>query len=348
MSDEIMIRVEHLEKTFSTRERTVEALRDINLEIIKGEIFGIIGYSGAGKSTLIRCFNMLEPPTGGTVFVDGKEITKLSKTELREERKQMGMIFQHFNLLSSRTVRANIAYPLEVAGWQKEKINSRVSELLELVGLSEEADAYPAQLSGGQKQRVGIARAIANNPKVLLCDEATSALDPKTTLSILELLKDINQRLNLTMVVITHEMEVIKHICDRVAIIDEGEIAEFGTVLELFSEPKTDIAHEFLKQVSQNEVPVEIMREFLQKESPSFKLLQLSFLGESTGNPVISELIKRFDLEVNILQGQIERIQEVPYGKLLVSLEGSPEKIDQALSYLKERGIKMEVPGYGA
>ncbi|OEF98757.1 methionine ABC transporter ATP-binding protein [Desulfuribacillus alkaliarsenatis] len=338
-----MIKVDNLQKVYQTNGKSIVALENIDLEITQGEIFGIIGYSGAGKSTLIRCFNMLETPTSGNIIIDNQDITRLSTTQLREKRKEIGMIFQHFNLLSARTVRGNIAYPLEIAGMKKADINKRVDELIHLVGLTNQADSYPAQLSGGQKQRVGIARAIANNPKVLLCDEATSALDPKTTLSILELLKDINRRLGLTMVLITHEMEVIKNICDRVAVIDQGQIAELGTVLQLFSQPKTKIAHEFLKQVTHVEVPEEILANFASKDSATHKLLQLSFLGETTSNPVISDMIKTHDIDINILHGQINRIQDTPYGTLVMTVEGAPENISNALKYLKENNIRIEV-----
>ncbi len=343
-----MIEVSNVGKVYSVSGRSVVALDNISLEIQKGEIFGIIGYSGAGKSTLIRCLNMLESPTSGFIKIDGKDITSLPPADLRRERKEIGMIFQHFNLLSSRTVRGNIAYPLEIAGMKKAQIQSRVSELLDLVGLTSHADAYPAQLSGGQKQRVGIARAIANNPKVLLCDEATSALDPKTTVSILELLKDINKRLGLTMVLITHEMEVIKKICDRVAVIDDGNIAELGTVLQLFSQPKTKIAHEFIKQVTNFEVPESLLQRFDEQASKRQRLLQLSFLGDSTETPVISNLIKKYDVDVSILHGQIDRIQSTPYGTLVIGISGDPDSVSKALEYLAENGVRIEVLADGS
>jgi D-methionine transport system ATP-binding protein len=338
-----MIEVRNLKKVYSVTGKSIVALDNINITIAKGEIFGVIGSSGAGKSTLIRCFNMLETPTSGDIIIDGNNITKLSPAQLREKRREIGMIFQHFNLLSSRTVRGNIAYPLELSGMKKDAINNRVNELLELVGLTNQADAYPAQLSGGQKQRVGIARAIANNPKVLLCDEATSALDPKTTLSILDLLKDINKRLGLTMILITHEMEVIKNICDRVAVIDDGNIAEVGPVVQVFSQPKTLIAHEFVKQVTNFEVPESLLQQFSEKYTDNYKLLQLSFLGESTGTPVISDLIKKFNLSITILHGQIDRIQSIPYGTLVITIEGERENLTQAIQYLTDNDIRIEV-----
>lgn len=254
-----MIRLKQIKKVFQSKEQTVVALEEINLEIAKGEIFGIIGYSGAGKSTLIRIINLLEKPTSGEVWVDNLRIDRLSPEKLRKARQQIGMIFQHFNLLASQTVEKNIALPLEIAGVPKDKIKQRVAELLELVGLSDRASSYPAQLSGGQKQRVGIARALANSPKVLLCDEATSALDPKTTNSILSLLKEINHRLGITIVLITHEMPVIEKICDKVAIIDEGIIVEEGFVAEVFNNPSKAVTKEFVRQVNYLE------REYLPK-----------------------------------------------------------------------------------
>lgn len=339
----VMIQAKNINKTYQIPGRSIVALDNINLDIQKGEIFGIIGYSGAGKSTLIRCFNLLETPTSGTIVIDGQDVTALSNADLRTKRREIGMIFQHFNLLSSRTVRANIAYPLEISGMKKADIHTRVDELLDLVGLTNQADSYPAQLSGGQKQRVGIARAIANNPKVLLCDEATSALDPKTTLSILDLLRDINKRLNLTMVLITHEMEVIKNICDRVAVMDDGYIAELGSVLQVFSRPQTKIAHEFVKQVTNFEVPESLLTHFTSKVSDTYQLLQLSFLGESTEQPVISDLIKRFDVQVSILHGQIDRIQSTPYGTLVITLEGPEDAIAKAMQFLTDNEVRIEV-----
>ncbi|OEF99407.1 methionine ABC transporter ATP-binding protein [Vulcanibacillus modesticaldus] len=244
-----MIKLNNVQKIYDNNKQRVTALKNINLEIKSGEIYGIIGYSGAGKSTLIRLINMLENPTAGEIWVNGQRMDRLNNEKLRLARQKIGMIFQNFNLLSSRTVRQNIAFPLEIAGYPKEKIDKRVSELIKLVGLTERADAYPSELSGGQKQRVGIARALANNPEVLLSDEATSALDPKTTESILNLLWEINRKFGITIILITHEMHVIKKICHRVAVIDGGEIVEEGPVTEVFGNPKKEITKEFVKQV---------------------------------------------------------------------------------------------------
>ena len=249
----LMIKLSHIEKTYDSPSGPVKALKGIDLEIARGEIFGIIGLSGAGKSTLVRCINMLERPTAGQVFVDGKELTKLTSSELREARKDIGMIFQHFNLLSSATVYENIAFPLKLAGVSAAKIEEKVRPLLKLVGLESKADQYPSQLSGGQKQRVGIARALASEPKVLLCDEATSALDPQTTKAILELIRDINRKLQLTVVVITHEMQVVKDICDKVAVIDKGVIAEQGSVIDIFTNPQQPITKEFISVLLSND-----------------------------------------------------------------------------------------------
>lgn len=342
-----MIEVKNLKKVFQVAGKDIVALDDINLTINKGEIFGIIGSSGAGKSTLVRCFNMLERPTAGTVLVDQDDVTQLTSSQLREKRREIGMIFQHFNLLSARTVRDNIAYPLEIAGMKKADIEKRVDELIELVGLTKQASSYPAQLSGGQKQRVGIARAIAHNPKVLLCDEATSALDPKTTTSILDLLKDINKRLGLTLVVITHEMEVIKYLCDRVAVLDGGVVAELGPVVNVFSQPESDTAKEFVKQISNFELPPELLAQFTDRFQDNYKLLRLSFLGESSGTPIISDLIKKYQVNVNILHGQIDRIQSVPYGTLVVNIDGPSDILDQAMAFLEENGVRIEVLGHG-
>ena len=250
-----MIELVNVEKTYHTSSGDIHALKRTSLTINQGEIFGIIGLSGAGKSTLIRCINMLEVPTAGQVFVDGEELTAMTETQLRKARQNIGMIFQHFNLLASRTVFDNIAFPLEIQGLGKDEIKKRVEPLLELVQLQDRADHYPSQLSGGQKQRVGIARALASNPKVLLCDEATSALDPQTTKSILNLLRDINQRLNLTIVMITHQMEVVKEICDRVAVIENGSIIEEGNMIDVFTNPQNQTTKEFVKSVDKNTLP---------------------------------------------------------------------------------------------
>lgn len=339
-----MIEITNLSKIYKTPHHEVMALDNVNLTVNKGEIFGIIGLSGAGKSTLVRCINMLEKPTKGSIFVDGQEITALQKKDLRVARQKISMIFQHFNLLSSRTVFDNIMFPLEIAGVPQPKAHERVSELLELVGLSDKAKVYPEQLSGGQKQRVGIARALANEPKVLLSDEATSALDPQTTRSILKLLKDINAQLNLTILMITHDMNVIKQVCDRVAVIDESRIVEVGDVLSVFTNPQTNTSRSFINTIMKKELPEDLLP-CLTKGSTqeSSQLIRVSFIGSSAGEPLISTLVKKFDVKANILFGNIDRIKDVPYGNLTLELLGTQDLIQQSLSFLKSNGLEVEV-----
>jgi D-methionine transport system ATP-binding protein len=334
-----MIRIENLTKVYvhpQTKEE-ITALQNVNLEIKSGEIFGIIGPSGAGKSTLIRCLNLLEMPTSGSVWIDDEDLTKMSVPKLREKRKQIGMIFQHFNLMSARTVWQNIAYPMEIAGTDKKTIAARVEELLELVGLREKAQVYPAQLSGGQKQRVGIARALANNPKLLLCDEATSALDPQTTKSILHLLLEINQKMKLTIVLITHEMGVIREICDRVAVIDESEIAETNTVLSVFTSPRAEITKEFAANGEEN-FPIDQI-----SLKPGEKLYKLSFVGDSAQKPIISSAIKKFGIDVNILYANIDRLKDIPFGTLVISIAGSQEQVRNTEQFFEQQGLRTEV-----
>lgn len=345
---EIMIQLSHIRKVYEGKNR-VEALKDINLNIDEGEIYGIIGESGAGKSTLIRCINLLEVPTSGEVIIDGVDLTKLNEKQLRHERKNIGMIFQHFNLLSSRTVYDNVAFPLELQGLSKEEIKKRVLPLLELVKLSDRKDNYPSQLSGGQKQRVGIARALASEPKVLLCDEATSALDPQTTQSILALLKDINQKLKLTIVLITHEMNVIKEICDKVAVIEGGHIIEQGPVLDVFTKPQQKTTKDFVGAIIGQDLPKEIREHMTILSEPAANtnpLIVLSFKGNVTDEPIVSGVVKRFDVNVSIIFGTVDYIQETAFGRLIVTLDGEPERVTQALEYLKNLPIGSEVIGY--
>lgn len=343
-----MIELRNVEKTYHSKTGDIHALKPTNLHIKPGEIFGIIGLSGAGKSTLIRCINRLETPTGGTVIVDGEDLTVMKEADLRKARQNIGMIFQHFNLLSSRTVYDNIAFPLQIQGLDKSAIKARIEPLLDLVGLSDRKDHFPAQLSGGQKQRVGIARALASGPKVLLCDEATSALDPQTTKSILELLRDINKRLNLTIVMITHQMQVVKEICDRVAVIENGAIIEEGSLLELFTAPKTATTKEFVSSLINTELPELLKQSTISKTfvDGSRPLIRLSFIGSSAGDPLISTLIKRYDVDVNIINGNIDSIKDTPYGTLLIEISGERDHIKEAISYLHERKLKIEVIGY--
>jgi len=334
-----LITLSNVVKTFASRFGSFHALNGIDLTIQKGEIFGIIGYSGAGKSTLVRMINMLETPTSGEVFLGETKLNQLSVRELRKARRKIGMVFQHFNLLWSRTVAENVALPLEIAGIPKREHAARVTELLNLVGLADKADAYPSQLSGGQKQRVGIARALANQPDVLLCDEATSALDPKTTDSILELLREINRKLGLTIVLITHEMHVIEKICDRVAVMENGRIIELGSVVEVFSHPKTTTTRELISQVAGTE-PVE---EAFLDELADGAVLRLTFLGEAANQTLISRMVKELDVDVNILQGQIKRLKDIAFGTLYIQLLGDAELVARAKAFLEQQGITVDV-----
>lgn len=338
-----MIEVNHLTKIYKTPSQEILALDDVSLQIENGEIFGIIGLSGAGKSTLIRCINMLEKPTSGQVIINGVEITALEPHELRTARQKIGMIFQHFNLLSSRNVFDNVLFPLEIAGVAKKEAEKHVLELLELVGLEDKAEAYPAQLSGGQKQRVGIARALANSPTLLLSDEATSALDPQTTRSILALLKDINKRFNLTILLITHDMNVIKETCDRVAVIADSRIVEVGRVIDIFSNPQTSTSRNFINTVIKRDIPGDLLEQRADHEAAESRLVSISFIGESAGKPVISSMIKKYEVDANILYGNIDRIKETPFGYLTLELTGPPNQLDEVLSYLRSHGLELEV-----
>lgn len=319
----------------------MHALNGIDLHIPAGQVFGIIGQSGAGKSTLIRCINMLETPDTGDIWVDTVHINRLPPNELRQARKSIGMIFQHFNLLSSRTVAGNVAYPLEIARVARPTIKTRVQEMLDLVGLAEKSDVYPAQLSGGQKQRVGIARALANRPNVLLCDEATSALDPETTKSVLHLLKDINRKMGLTIVLITHEMLVIQEVCDVVAVIEDGKIQECGPVIDVFTKPQATATRRMIQGSIDTQIPQELL-ERAQKDSGS-TLLKLSFVGASAHQPMMSEMLRRFEVNANILFGKIDQMKDIPFGMLLVELSGDVQQVNQALDFLRSQDVELEV-----
>jgi len=317
---------------YRQKQKDVHALRHVNLKIEQGDIFGVIGFSGAGKSTLLRCLASIEKPTFGQIFIRGEEITGLDEDRLRGIRRQMGMIFQQFNLFSSRTVKENIAYPMEIAGVAKEEQGRRLSELIGLVGLGEQKDSYPAQLSGGQKQRVGIARALAGGPDILLCDEATSSLDPQTTQEILLLIKELQKRLGLTVVLITHEMEVVKQICNKVAVFDQGEMVESGLISEVFVEPKAEATKKFaLKTI--HEIPTHLI-------SGKGKVLHLHFKGEKADQPVITQMVKQFKVDANILLGWIDSLQTVTVGNLIIELTG--EGIDQAIAFLEKQGVSVE------
>lgn len=340
-----MIELFNVTKSFKTKNKTIQALADVSLTVEKGEIFGVIGTSGAGKSTLIRCVNLLEKPNDGKVIVDNIELTKLSDSQLTLERRKIAMIFQHFNLLSSRTVFDNIAFPLELEGKSKSEIKEKVNSLLELVGLNDKAKDYPANLSGGQKQRVAIARALANDPKVLLCDEATSALDPATTKSILKLLKSINQKLNLTILLITHEMEVIKTICDKVAVIDHGKLVEQGNIEQVFTNPQQEITKGFIQSSLNIELPLVYQNSLSNIDSENNNpLVKFMLNGSNDQSFVISNLYEKFQVKAKVISAQLEYVGNLSFGVLLVELQG--ENIDEALAYLENEYSNTEILGY--
>ncbi|RWR00425.1 DL-methionine transporter ATP-binding subunit [[Pantoea] beijingensis] len=342
-----MIKLSNITKVFQQSSRTITALSNVSLHVPAGQIYGVIGASGAGKSTLIRCVNLLERPTSGSVLVDGTDLTALNERELTQARRQIGMIFQHFNLLNSRTVFGNIALPLELGSLTRNEISQRVTELLDLVGLSDKKDVWPANLSGGQKQRVAIARALASNPKVLLCDEATSALDPATTRSILELLKDINRRLGITILLITHEMDVVKRICDRVAVISNGELIEQDTVSEVFSHPKTPLAQQFIQSTLHLDIPADYIERLEAENTPdSVPLLRLEFTGESVDAPLLSESARRFNVNNNIISAQMDYAGGVKFGIMLAEMHGQEADTAAAIAFLQEQHVKVEVLGY--
>ncbi|MGN7399590.1 methionine ABC transporter ATP-binding protein [Cytobacillus praedii] len=336
-----MIEFQNLKKVYSSGGQQVAALNGIDLTINKGEIFGVIGFSGAGKSSLIRCVNWLEQPTSGRVIVDGYDLTILSAKEIREVKRNIGMVFQHFNLLNSKTVFANVAMPLILAKVPKEEIKKRVNELLEFVGLSDKANNYPDQLSGGQKQRIGIARALATKPSILLCDEATSALDPQTTSSILELLKKINREYNITILIITHEMAVIREICDRVAVIEAGKIIEEGTVFNVFSSPKTVTARNFVSSVMNDQIPDSI-KKIVEENAGLQKIFRINFIGNSAGQPLLSQLAKKFDIHINVLFGNITELQGTPFGNLIVEFQGAESEIKRALMFISQEKVTVK------
>ena len=325
-----MIAIRGLTKTFGTGSDAVTALRDIDLSVRAGEIFGIIGLSGAGKSTLVRCMNYLEHPTEGSVTVDGKKLGALNKKELLNARRGIGMIFQQFNLLMQRTCLQNICFPMELAGVKKEEAEKRAKELLEMVGLPDKANAYPAQLSGGQKQRIAIARALASDPKVLLCDEATSALDPMTTQSILSLLQKINRELGITVVLITHEMAVIRQICNKVAILDGGKLAEQGTVDDVFMHTKSAAGRRLFGILPE------------QEEIPPQPAIRIVFDGEAAEKPIISKLVKDCGLDVNILSADIRQLNQKAYGQMLIARPQDPEDVKRVMEYLALEGLTVE------
>lgn len=340
-----MIELKNISVVFSQGSRKITAVTEVDLTVERGDVYGIVGYSGAGKSTLVRVINLLQRPTTGSVVVDGTEMTALVPRALREKRKSIGMIFQHFNLMDSRTIFDNVDFSLKYSGKSKEERKQKVTELLELVGLSDKAKAYPSQLSGGQKQRVAIARALANDPEILLCDEATSALDPKTTLQILALLKELNKKLGLTIVLITHEMQVVKEICNKVAVMENGQVIEHGESVQIFSQPQQALTRDFIRTATHVDQALETIlghEKFSQINDDEW-LVELSYVGEQTGEPIIAELFSRYQVITNILYGNVEIIQDIPLGSLIVTLKGTQENREQALAFLKAQEVNVTI-----
>ncbi len=337
-----MIDIKNVSKIFKTKSQTIEAVKEVSLEINKGEIFGIIGYSGAGKSTLIRLLNGLELPTEGEIIVGDASIGALDKKDLRKKRQKVSMIFQHFNLLWSRTVIENIMLPLEIAGVKKEERESRARELIDLVGLTGREKNYPSELSGGQKQRVGIARALSNEPEVLLCDEATSALDPETTEEVLNLLQKIRDELGLTIVLITHEMEVIRKICDRAAVMENGRVVEVGPIIKLFQTPEHDVTKRFVRDDLDDE-ETEIQIESIKETFPTATILKLGFVGTKARAPIVSMLVKKYGLDVNILSGNIKNTNDESYGHLYIAVDITSDTLEQITNDLNAESVNVEV-----
>ena len=338
-----MIKFENVSKQYERNGITTQALQNINLTIQKGDIYGIIGYSGAGKSTLVRLINFLEKPTQGDVIIQNQSLNQLSNPQLRQVRRKIGMIFQHFNLLESKTVYENIAIPLVLIKKDKQAIKQKVYELLEFVGLSDKAHSYPKELSGGQKQRIGIARALANDPDILLCDEATSALDPQTTQSILELIKKINDQYKITVVLITHEMHVIEQVCHKVAVMEKGKIIEHGNVLDVFGHPKHKTTQNFVSSVINDQIPAGVVENLLEIEGDknNIKLFKLEFLGRSASEPVMNSLILQQKVVVNILFAHMSEIEKTVLGSMFVQLKGSDSNIEQSVQFLREHGVNV-------
>ncbi|WP_019414797.1 methionine ABC transporter ATP-binding protein [Paenisporosarcina sp. TG20] len=335
-----MIKFQQVTKSFQTKDQTVDALKGIDLTVDKGDIFGVVGYSGAGKSTLIRLVNLLERPTTGQVLVDGQSLTLLKPKQLRAEQKKIGMIFQHFNLLNSKTVFENVAIPLVLSRTSKVEIKARVEELLEFVGLADKATNYPEQLSGGQKQRIGIARALATNPSILLCDEATSALDPQTTSAVLQLLKKINRQYNITILLITHEMSVIREICNKVAVMEGGLVVEQGSVLNVFASPQTEPAQNFVRTVIHDEIPQSVVSNAIKNNTHPI-IWKINFVGNTSSQPLLSTISKKFDIHLSVLSANISEIQETPFGNLIIEVTGDSNEIKKALTHIRDEGFAV-------
>jgi len=339
------IELRNITKIFKTKEQDVHAVKDVSLHVEECDIFGVIGFSGAGKSTLIRCINLLERPTSGEVLIDGSNLLTLKPKELRMQRKKIGMIFQHFNLMKSRTVAQNIAFPLKGSGMTKKAIQEKVEQLLHLVELTDKQNAYPSQLSGGQKQRVAIARALASDPTILLCDEATSALDPQTTQSILTLLKDLNEKLKITIVIITHEMAVVKAICNKVAIMENGHMVEEGKIVDIFANPKSEVTKNFINTTTS----IHQIYEMMEEKNPLVQLdddeimLRLVYSSSNTKEALMANLVKKFNVEFNIIFGNVEILSNQPLGNLVVKLKGNKEDLDASIAYVKSQNVRVEV-----
>ena len=340
-----MIELEQISKTFADAGREVHAVNNVSLTIRNGDVFGIIGFSGAGKSTLVRCINLLERPTEGSVRIDGKELTRMPAKELRQARRKIGMIFQHFNLMPSRTIFGNVAYPLKGSGLRKDQIAEKVRKLLDLVGIADKENAYPSQLSGGQKQRAAIARALANDPDILLCDEATSALDPQTTKAILKLLERLNRELGITLVVITHEMAVVKEICNRVAVMDHGRVVEEGEVFSVFASPKEELTRSFIKTTSNLQKIEELIavKSPVVALKPGERIVRLSYVERNASEPLISTMTKKYGVILNIIFADIEIVQNAPIGGTVGILSGPQDKMDEALEDLRSKNVGVEV-----
>ena len=336
------IKIENVSKTYSSKEGTVQALKNVSLTIRSGEIYGIIGMSGAGKSTLVRCMNFLEQPTSGNVLIKGRALGGLKEKELRKQREQIGMIFQHFNLLMQKSVLENVCFPMYIQGKKKKEAREKAEELLEIVGLKEKANAFPSQLSGGQKQRVAIARALATSPKILLCDEATSALDPQTTASILELLQEINRKFNITIVIITHQMSVVRKICSHVAIMKSGKIVETGSVSEIFSHPKSDVARELIRKDEGDDISRAESSGNTKDLIQSGRKVRIVFSENSAFQPVIANMILKFREPVNILRADTRNIGGVAKGEMILEFAGDSRQVEEMQNYLKTCGIELE------
>lgn len=341
-----MIEFKDISKQYKLKGQTLHALNQINLQIPTGSIFGIIGYSGAGKSTLIRLINLLERPSSGRIIINGTDFTALDAKALRQERASIGMIFQHFNLMQTKTVAANIEMPMKLLGWSKAEREKRLEELLDFIDLKHKRHAFPDELSGGQKQRVGIARALANHPKILLCDEATSALDPQTTKSVLQLLKKINEEQGITIVMVTHEMDVIETVCDYVAVMEKGDVIETGSTLQIFSQPQHPTTKSFIQTVLQQHLPVNILNNLENQNHNSIYCLK--FLGSSAQETVIQAVIKQFDISLNILFANMTEINGTVIGQMFIQLLGDAQEIQAAIKFLEQHGVQVDQAGVQA